>query len=72
MLKYAFLDPNETFPVIIANDLNSDQEIEVLDLLRENQDALGWTLGGIKGITPTIMQHRIHLKDIAKPYWENK
>jgi len=41
MLKYAFLGPNKTFPVIRATDLNSDQESQVLDLLRENKEALG-------------------------------
>ena len=43
--KHAFLDLNETFPIIIANDLNSDQETQVRDLLKENQGTLGWTLG---------------------------
>ena len=35
-LKYAFLGPNEIVPMIIANDLNSDYETKVLELLREN------------------------------------
>ena len=52
----------------LANDLTLDQEKKVLDLLRENQEALGWTLGDIRGISPTIVQHRIHLEDNAKPY----
>ena len=66
-LKYVFLGLNETFPVIHTNDLNSDQESQVLDLLRENQEALGWTLGDIHCISPTIVQHRIHLEDNVKP-----
>ena len=37
-------------------------------LLRESKEALGWTLGDIKGISPSIVQHRIHLEDNAKPY----
>ena len=32
--KYAFLGSNETFPVIIANDSNLDQEIQFLDLAK--------------------------------------
>ena len=67
-LKYAFLGPDGTFPVILANDLTLDQEKQVLDLLRENQEALGRTFGDIRGISPTIVQHRIHLEDNAKPY----
>jgi len=30
--------------MIMANNLNPDQETQVLDSLRENQEALGWTL----------------------------
>jgi len=67
-LKYAFFGPDETFPVILANDLTLDQEKQVLDLLRENQGALGWTLGDIRGISPTIVQYRIHPEDNAKSY----
>jgi len=37
-------------------------------LLRENKEALGWTLKDIKGISPSIAQYRIHLEDNAKPY----
>jgi len=57
ILKYKFLGPNETLSVIIADNLNSDQETQVLDLLRENQEALEWILGHIKGISPIIVQY---------------
>ena len=67
-LKYAFLGPNESFPVIIASDLDGDQETKLITLLRENKEALGWTLGDIKGISPSIVQHMIHPEDNAKTY----
>ena len=70
-LKYAFLGPNESFPIIIASDLDGDQETKLIALLRENKEALGWTLGDIKGISPSIVQHRIHLEDNAKPYHDH-
>jgi len=40
----------------------------LITLLRENTEAIGWTLGDIKGISPSIGQHRIHLEDNAKSY----
>ena len=40
----------------------------LIDLLRENKEALGWTSGDIKRISPFIMQYRIHLEDNSKPY----
>jgi len=64
--KYAFLGPDESLPVIITSDLDRDQEDKLIALLRENKEALGWTLGDIKGISPFIVQHRIHLEDNAK------
>ena len=71
-LKYVFLSSNETFPVIIASDLTENQEEELLKVLRENKEAIGWTLGDIKGISPSIVQHKIHLDDNAKPYRDHQ
>ena len=67
-LKYAFLGLNETFCMILANDLNLNQETQVLDLLRKNKEVLGWILGEHCAISPTIVQHLINLEDNAKPY----
>ena len=33
---------------------------------------MGWTLGDIKGISPSIVQHRIHLEDNAKTYHDRQ
>jgi len=49
--------------------LNQDQEEKLSNLLRENKEALGWTLGDIKGISLIIVQHRIQLENGARPYW---
>jgi len=67
-LKYAFLEPDESLPVIITSDLDRDQEDKLITLLRENKEVPGWTLGDIKGIIPSIVQHRFHLEDNAMPY----
>lgn len=67
-LKYAFLGPNESLLVIVASDLDLDQETKLLALLQENKEAIGWTLGDIRGISSMIVQHKIHLEDNAKPY----
>jgi len=36
-------------------------------VLRENREAIGWTMANIKGISPSVIQHRIHLMEDAKP-----
>ena len=66
-LEYAYLGENESLPVIISSDLTTDQKEALLDVLRENMEAIGWTMADIKGISPTIVLHRIHLIDDAKP-----
>ena len=58
--------------MIIAFDLTKDQEDKVLKVLREDKEAIGWTLGDRKCISPLILQHRIHLEDNAKSYRDHQ
>jgi len=44
----------------------------LIALLRENKEALGWTLGVIKGISPCIVQYKIHLEENGKPYRDGR
>ena len=66
-LKYAFLGVEEIFPVIISSSLESDQENKLLEILRTHKTAIGWTIADIKGISPLIFTHRIHLEEDVKP-----
>ena len=61
-LRYIYLGEKEALPVIIASHLTKKQEEDLLLVLRDNQEAIGWTMANIKGISPLILQHRIHLK----------
>jgi hypothetical protein len=40
-LKYKFLGPAESLPVIIASDLIDAQEEELLGVVREHKEAIG-------------------------------
>ena len=64
-LKYAFLGSNDTLPVIIASDLQKDQEDSLLEVLKEHEEAIGWTVVDLKGIDPSICMHQIHLEEGA-------
>ena len=44
-----------------------DHENKLLEILRTHRTALGWTIADIKGISPLIYTHRIHLEDDVKP-----
>ena len=66
-LKYAFLGELDTFPVIISSSLDMTQETQLLEILKTHRTALGWTIADIKGISPLICTHRIHLEEDVKP-----
>nr|XP_025661411.1 uncharacterized protein LOC112757029 [Arachis hypogaea] len=45
---------NETYPVIINLTLSKEQEEELIKVLKQHKDAIGWTLSDLKGISPSI------------------
>ena len=65
-LKYAYLGQDETFPVVISAQLNENHENDLLNVLREHKGALCWTIADIRGISPSICTHKIHLEEGAK------
>lgn len=67
-LKHAFLGHRDTFLVIFSFKLVAKQDEKLKTLLREHKFELGWTLVDIKGISPLICTHRIHLEEGAQPY----
>jgi len=66
-LKYVYLGEQETFPVIITSHLNDGQEKDLKAILRKHREAISWTMTDIKGLSPTIVQHRIHLNEDVTP-----
>jgi hypothetical protein len=40
-LNYAFLGANDTLSIIIASDLQKDQEDNLLEVLKEHKEAIG-------------------------------
>ncbi|XP_042409894.1 uncharacterized protein LOC121999260 [Zingiber officinale] len=66
-LKYAYLRENQQLPVIIAQNLEPEQENRLLEILRQHRKAIGWTLSDIPGISPSICMHRIYLEEDVKP-----
>ena len=66
-LKYVYLGKKEALSVIIASHLTENQEEDLLVVLRDNKEAIRWTMAGIKGLSPSIVQHHINLIEEAKP-----
>ncbi|XP_076952598.1 uncharacterized protein LOC143626363 [Bidens hawaiensis] len=58
-LKYAFVGDNDTLPVIIASNLTRDQESKLMEVLVTHKAAIGWTIADLKGISPSIVMHKL-------------
>ena len=65
-LKYAYFDEKKIYPVISAN-LSEHEEERLLKTLKKHRAAIGYTLDDLKGISPTLCQHKINLEKDAKP-----
>ncbi|XP_016164942.1 uncharacterized protein LOC107607508 [Arachis ipaensis] len=66
-VKYAFLDEEHKFPVIVATDLSNQEEQQLLEVIRKYKKAIGWSLSDIVGISPQVCLHRIFLEEGTKP-----
>ena len=66
-LKYAYLDEKKIYPVIISANLSEHEEERLLKTLNKHHAAIGYTLDDLKGISPTLCQHKINLEEDAKP-----
>ena len=71
-LKYAFLDEEKEKPVIISSNLDMKQEEQLLEVLRRNKEAIGWTLTDLKALDPSLCTHRIFLEDKSRPVRESQ
>ena len=66
-LKYAYLDEKKIYPIIIRAILSEKEEEKLLKTLKKQRAAIGYTLDDLKGISPTLCQHKIKLEEDAKP-----
>ena len=66
-LKYAYLDEKKIYHVIISANLSKHEEERLLKVLRMHRAAIGYTLDDLKGISPTLCQHKINMEPDAKP-----
>ena len=66
-LKYAYLDEKNIHLVIISANLSEHEEERLLKVLKKHRAAIGYTLHDLKGISPTLCQHKINMELDAKP-----
>ncbi|XP_070017503.1 uncharacterized protein [Nicotiana sylvestris] len=71
-LRYEFLGPDSTLPVIISSGLLDVQVQQLLQVLKEYKTAIRWTMADIKGISPAYCMHKILLEEGHKPSREHQ
>ncbi|XP_070007776.1 uncharacterized protein [Nicotiana sylvestris] len=71
-LRYEFLGPSSTLPVILSSCLTNVQVDSILAVLQKRKKAIGWTLEDIRGISPAFCMHNINFEEGAKPSIEHQ
>jgi hypothetical protein len=66
-LKYEFLGPDKTYPIIVSNELNPEENEKLLNLLKKHRNVIGYSINDLKGLSPAFCTHRIPMEDQCKP-----
>jgi hypothetical protein len=51
-LKYKFLGPDKTYPVIVNDELSSEENEKLLILLKKYRKVIGYSINDLKGLSP--------------------
>ncbi|GJR84557.1 reverse transcriptase domain-containing protein [Tanacetum coccineum] len=66
-LEYAFLEGTDKLPVIISKELNDEEKVTLLNVLKSHKWSIAWKISDIKGIDPSFCNHKILMEDDFKP-----
>jgi hypothetical protein len=65
-LKYEFLGPYKTYPVIMSDELSPEENAKLLILLKKHRKVIGYSINDLKGLSPAFCTHRIPMEDQCK------
>jgi hypothetical protein len=66
-LKYEFLGPEKTYPVIVSDELSPEENDMLLNLLKKHKKVIGYSINDLKGLSLAFCTHRIPMEDQCKP-----
>ncbi|GJY84050.1 hypothetical protein Tco_0497426, partial [Tanacetum coccineum] len=66
-LEYAFFEGTDKLPVIISKELNDEEKVALLKVLKLHKRAIAWKISDIKGIDPSFCTYKILMEDDFKP-----
>jgi hypothetical protein len=50
-LKYEFFGPDKTYPVIVSDELSTEENEALLILLKKHRKVIGYSINDLKGIS---------------------
>jgi hypothetical protein len=53
-LKYKFLGPDKTYPVIVSDELSPEQNEKLLISLKKHRKVIGYLINDHKGLSPAF------------------
>jgi hypothetical protein len=62
-LKYEFLGPDKTYPIIESDELSPEENEKLLTLLKKHRNMIGYSINDLKGLSPAFCTHRIPMED---------
>ena len=71
-LRYAFLNSDVEFPVIISDKLSEEEMTKLIAVLEKHRPVLGYTLEDLMGISLALCTHRIPLDPEITPSRERQ
>nr|GEV09593.1 hypothetical protein [Tanacetum cinerariifolium] len=67
-LEYAFLQGDDQLPVVISSTLSIHEKAKLLEVLRNHEGEIAWSVTKIKGIDSFFFTYKILMKDRVFPY----
>jgi len=71
-LKYEFLGDGKTFPVIVSDELSTEEMEKLLNLLKKHKKVIGCSINDLKVISTAFCTHRIQLEEQYNPVVEHQ
>jgi hypothetical protein len=66
-LKYEFLGPYKTYPVIVSDELSPEKNEKFLILLKKHRKVIGYSINDLKGLSPAFCTQRLPMEDQCNP-----
>jgi hypothetical protein len=71
-LKYKFLGPDKTYPMIVSDELSPEENDMLLNLLKRHKKVIGYSINDLKGLTQCFALTAYLWRINASPWWTIK